>query len=133
MFFDRHKRYSLVHLGVDATVINHNGALQMKSMSNWIGILPSYRIIVFTTGLNMGHPQSLVYLSSVSTNIRSILQQINVKINHLVFGPGIQAKRRSYKDPKKRCGQSYKGSTIVNYDSRVVIRGIFKSGTTLES
>ena len=31
------------------------------------------------------------------------------------------------------CGQSYKGSTIVNYDSRVVKWGIFKSGTTLES
>ena len=31
------------------------------------------------------------------------------------------------------CGQSYKGSTIVIYDSRVVIWGIFKSGTTLES
>ena len=31
------------------------------------------------------------------------------------------------------CGQSYKASTIVNYDSRVVIWGIFKSGTTLES
>ena len=30
-------------------------------------------------------------------------------------------------------GQSYKASTIVNYDSRVVIWGIFKSGTTLES
>ena len=31
------------------------------------------------------------------------------------------------------CGQSYKHFTIVNYDSRVVIWGIFKSGTTLES
>ena len=31
------------------------------------------------------------------------------------------------------CGQSYKGSTIVNYDSRVIKWGIFKSGTTLES
>ena len=31
------------------------------------------------------------------------------------------------------CSQSYKASTIVNYDSRVVIWGIFKSGTTLES
>ena len=30
-------------------------------------------------------------------------------------------------------GQSYKGSTIVNYDSRVVIWGIFQSGMTLES
>ena len=30
-------------------------------------------------------------------------------------------------------GQSYKHFTIVNYDSRVVIWGIFKSGTTLES
>ena len=33
----------------------------------------------------------------------------------------------------KTCGQSYKGSRIVNYDSRVVIWGNFKSGTTLES
>ena len=30
-------------------------------------------------------------------------------------------------------GQSYKHSTILNYDSRVVILDIFKSGTTLES
>ena len=30
-------------------------------------------------------------------------------------------------------GQSYKGSTIVNLSSRVVIWGIFKSVTTLES
>ena len=29
--------------------------------------------------------------------------------------------------------QSYIGSMIVNYDSRVVIWGIFQSGTTLES
>ena len=31
------------------------------------------------------------------------------------------------------CGQSYKHFTLVNYDSKVVIWGIFKSGTTLES
>ena len=31
------------------------------------------------------------------------------------------------------CGQSYKHFTIVNYDSRVVTWGIFKSCTTLES
>ena len=31
------------------------------------------------------------------------------------------------------CDQSYKASTIVIYDSRVVIWDIFKSGTTLES
>ena len=30
-------------------------------------------------------------------------------------------------------GQPYKASMIVNYNSRVVIWGIFKSGTTLES
>ena len=30
-------------------------------------------------------------------------------------------------------GKSHKGSTIINYDSGVVIWGIFKSGTTLES
>ena len=29
--------------------------------------------------------------------------------------------------------QSYTGCTIVNYGSRVMICGIFKSGTTLES
>ena len=34
---------------------------------------------------------------------------------------------------KETSGQSYKGSTIVNYDSRVIIWGNFKSGTTLES
>ena len=31
------------------------------------------------------------------------------------------------------CGQSYKASTIVIYNSRVVTWGIFKSGMTLES
>ena len=31
------------------------------------------------------------------------------------------------------CGQSYKQFTLVIYNSRVVIWGIFKSGTTLES
>ena len=31
------------------------------------------------------------------------------------------------------CGQSYKHFTLVNYDSRVVIWGIFQSGMTLES
>ena len=31
------------------------------------------------------------------------------------------------------CGQSYKHFMLVNYDSRVVIWGIFQSGTTLES
>ena len=30
-------------------------------------------------------------------------------------------------------GQSYKHFMLVNYDSRVVICGIFQSGTTLES
>ena len=30
------------------------------------------------------------------------------------------------------CGQSYKHFTIVNYDSRVIIWGNFKSGMTLE-
>ena len=31
------------------------------------------------------------------------------------------------------CDQSYKHFTLINYDSRVVIWGIFQSGTTLES
>ena len=31
------------------------------------------------------------------------------------------------------CGQSYKQFMLVIYESRVVIWGIFKSGTTLES
>ena len=31
------------------------------------------------------------------------------------------------------CGQSYKHYMLVNYDSRVVIWGIFQSGMTLES
>ena len=30
-------------------------------------------------------------------------------------------------------GQSYKGFTIINYGASVVIKGIFKSGITLES
>ena len=33
----------------------------------------------------------------------------------------------------KSSGQSYKTFMLVNYDSRVVIWGIFKSGTTTES
>ena len=41
--------------------------------------------------------------------------------------------RRVAKLPHQICGQSYKHFTLVNYDSRVVIWGIFKSGTTLES
>ena len=36
----------------------------------------------------------------------------------------------SWREPS---GQSYKHFTLVNYDSRVVIWGNFKSGTTLES
>ena len=53
-----------------------------------------------------------------------------------------EKKPKTYKKKPKRkegrrilhnCGQSYKGSTIVNYDSSVVIWGNFKSGTTLES
>ena len=31
------------------------------------------------------------------------------------------------------CGQSYKHFMLIIYESRVVIWGIFKSGTTLES
>ena len=31
------------------------------------------------------------------------------------------------------CGQSYKGSTIINYDSTVVTWGVFKSSASLES
>ena len=34
---------------------------------------------------------------------------------------------------KMTCGQSYKASMIVNYNSRVVIWGIVESGTILES
>ena len=33
---------------------------------------------------------------------------------------------------REPCGQSYKSSTIVNYESRVILWGNFKSGTTLE-
>ena len=33
----------------------------------------------------------------------------------------------------KTSGQSYKHFTLVNYESRVIIWDIFKSGTTLES
>ena len=35
-------------------------------------------------------------------------------------------------NPWITCGKSYKASTIVNYNPRVVIWGIFKSGSTLE-
>ena len=35
--------------------------------------------------------------------------------------------------PAFTSGKSYKGSTIVNYSSRVVIWDIYKSGTTIES
>ena len=42
----------------------------------------------------------------------------------------IQKQRIAVREP---CGQSYKQFTLVIYDSKVVIWGIFKSGTTLES
>ena len=45
----------------------------------------------------------------------------------------LRVKPSSLTDLIMTCGQSYKGSTIVNYDSRVVIWGNFKSGTPQES
>ena len=54
----------------------------------------------------------LAYLNT-STNCLSIFESI-------LFSPLI-------------CGQSYKHFMIINYNSRVIIWGIFKSGTTLES
>ena len=39
----------------------------------------------------------------------------------------------NYKTISLTSGQSYKHFTLVNYDSRVVIWGIFQSGMTLES
>ena len=41
--------------------------------------------------------------------------------------------RRNFNYRIKSSAQSNKHFTLVNYDSRVVIWGIFKSGTTLES
>ena len=58
------------------------------------------------------------------------------KIIHVASSAGIQTRNLLIPIPSyhthKTIGQSYKGSTIVNYDSRVIIWGIFKSGTTLE-
>ena len=41
--------------------------------------------------------------------------------------------RRTFIRWATHCGKSYKQFTLVIYNSRVVIWGIFKSGTTLES
>ena len=41
--------------------------------------------------------------------------------------------QKKYTADKHISGQYYKHFTLVNYDSRVVIWGIFQSGTTLES
>ena len=50
------------------------------------------------------------------------------KMNYKEAGDGPFLKERS-----KLSGQSYKQFTLVIFDSGVVIWGIFKSGTTLES
>ena len=58
------------------------------------------------------------------------------KIIHQVCGTGIWTHDildMSLLPKPLEPGQSYKGSTIVNYGSRVIIWGIFKPGTTLES
>ena len=47
-----------------------------------------------------------------------------------------QRETQKYRDRGRQmeiCGQSYKHFTIVIYDPRVVIWGVFKSGTALES
>ena len=38
----------------------------------------------------------------------------------------------SFRLATMNCGESYKQFTLIIYESRVVIWGIFKSGTTLE-
>ena len=54
-----------------------------------------------------------------SVTVLHVYRIINKKLGHL--------------DLIGNSGQSYKQFMLVNYDSRVVIWGIFKSGTTLES
>ena len=52
------------------------------------------------------------------------------QVNMLLFACTETSKSKPVK--QDACGQSYKQFRIVIYESRVVIWGIFKSGTTLE-
>ena len=58
---------------------------------------------------------------------------MNLKIQTLVQIPLPHAERLQTAWSTLTSGQSYKHFTLVNYDSRVVIWGIFQSGMTLES
>ena len=69
---------------------------------------------------------------SLSTVIFTITTHMNVHTTPTVLGQNPSG-WASAELTHSNCGQSYKASTIVNYGSRVVIWGIFKSGTTLES
>ena len=51
----------------------------------------------------------------------------------VLFGKNISDKNIYFVKECLTSGQSYKHFMLVNYDSRVVIWGIFQSGTTLES
>ena len=59
------------------------------------------------------------------------------RLRHILVAPGSNPGHNIAlhcgKDQKEASGQSYKHFTLLNYDSRVVIGGIFQSGTTLES
>ena len=62
------------------------------------------------------------------------MQEKQIKRSYRVVGKQTEEEKQAIKrDIKKSCGQSYKHFTLVIYDSRVVIWGIFQSGTTLES
>ena len=67
-------------------------------------------------------------LLSIEQNFEPILWKIFATVNHFNIVHG-----QILKNNLAICDQSYKHFTIVNYDSRAVTWGIFKSGTTLES
>ena len=52
--------------------------------------------------------------------------------NFLIFGGNLDFLQKMFYNINY-CGQSYKHFTLVIYNSRVVIWGIFQSGMTLES
>ena len=72
-------------------------------------------------------------VTSDATKIRVLYSVISNFICALPINCNINCVGKTKIKKKEADGKSYKGSMIVNYDSRVVIWGNFKSGTTLES
>ena len=65
-----------------------------------------------------------IFQQMVALMIRSIQVLLLFDLEEAEYRPGLN---------RELCGQSYNHFMLVNYDSSVVIWGIFKSGTTLEA